>query len=200
MTLYQAAETVFVAMALVTLVIPVCLLVLWKFLAFWRAHGPRVAWLAGGIGIAAALVVLFAIRGLWMPYAVRFPTWARVLGWVVSVSAGIIVWVAQETITLRVRAFLPVLRPAERFELKTGGIYAMVRHPIYAAFALFDLGVFLVSGYYLVLGAMIVFLAALPWACRQEERVLIERFGEAYLRYRASVPMLLPRLIPARKR
>jgi len=199
-TLLRIAETFFVACALVLLAAPIYFMLFWRLLPFWRRRQPFWAWLMIGAVVGAVLLVVFAVRPCWSPYAVRFPIWARTVGWAVAASAALITWLAQRAITLPVRALLPVLRPDERFELRTGGIYGVVRHPIYAAMALYGLGIFLAIGYYLVLAALAVWLAALPWACQQEEGVLIERFGDAYREYRARTPMLFPRLVPGRKR
>jgi protein-S-isoprenylcysteine O-methyltransferase Ste14 len=196
----RIAETFFVACALVLLAAPIYFLLFWRLLPFWRRHQPFWAWLMISGVVGAVLLVIFAVRAYWIPHAVRFPTWARTAGWAVAASAYLIMELAERSITLPVRAFLPVLRPDERFELKTGGVYGVVRHPIYAAMALYGLGIFLAAGYYLVLAALIVWLAVLPWACQREEGVLIERFGDAYREYRARTPMLFPRLVPRRKR
>lgn len=199
-TLLRIAETFFVACALVMLATPIYFFLFWRLLPFWRRHQPFWAWLMISGVVGAVLLVVFAVRAYWIPHAVGFPTWVRIAGWAAVASAGLIGWLAQRAITLPVRVFLPVLRPDEHFELRTGDIYGVVRHPIYAAMALYDLGMFLAAGYYLVLAALIVWLAVLPWACGQEENVLIERFGDAYREYRARTPMLFPRLIPRRKR
>ncbi len=72
------------------------------------------------------------------------------------------------------------------------GLYRYVRHPLYTAGLLFIwlnpvmtmnlLALILGLTGYLIVGAMV------------EERKLKEEFGEAYARYQASTPMLIPRL------
>lgn len=77
--------------------------------------------------------------------------------------------------------------------LITGGIYGVVRHPQFAAglFMLWarnlrdtDVVINIVLSAYLLVGAHI------------EERRILGRFGEEYIRYRQSVPAFLPRRIP----
>jgi protein-S-isoprenylcysteine O-methyltransferase Ste14 len=198
--LYRITETFFLAWALVTLAAPVYLPLFWTFLPLWQKRRPFWAWLmiVGVAGIALAL--LFSWRGQWTPYAVQFPAWVRVLGWAAALSAVAIIGAAQRLITLRGRAFLAELRPAERVQLKTEGPFGVVRHPIYASMALYDVGMFLATGYYLVLGAFVVWMSVVRWECWREERTMIERFGDAYLAYRERVPMLLPCLIPKHRR
>jgi protein-S-isoprenylcysteine O-methyltransferase Ste14 len=93
--------------------------------------------------------------------------------------------------TLRARG-----RPAEGKDftstttLVKAGIYGMVRHPLYLGWLLMYVAAILFSQHWIV-----TILAALGMACmvqitRQEDRHLIERFGDAYEQYRDSVPAL----------
>ncbi len=83
---------------------------------------------------------------------------------------------------------------AAQSELVTDGIYAWVRHPQY-------LGLFMIIVALLVqwptlitlFMAPVLFLAYRRLA-KQEERELLERFGELYAEYQARVPAFLPRL------
>ena len=75
----------------------------------------------------------------------------------------------------------------------TGGLYRYVRHPLYSAGIVFlwfspQISVNLVAFFfglsaYLVIGAMF------------EERKLVHQFGQAYLDYKRTTPMLIPRLL-----
>ena len=81
--------------------------------------------------------------------------------------------------------------------LSTGGPFAYVRNPIYLASIVLGLGMVGLLGDPWMLGlyvAVFVFLytAIVP----AEERFLRGQFGEAYARYCAHVPRLLPRLRP----
>ena len=77
--------------------------------------------------------------------------------------------------------------------LITDGVYGLVRHPQYA-------GIFLAIFGQLVHWPTIPTLVLAPlivWAyvhlARREEERLVERFGAAFLDYRARVPMFVPR-------
>jgi len=78
--------------------------------------------------------------------------------------------------------------------LVTGGIYARVRHPQY-------LGLFMIIVALLIQWPTIVSLLMAPVLfltyvrlARREEREAEERFGEAYVSYKAQVPAFIPRL------
>lgn len=77
-------------------------------------------------------------------------------------------------------------------KLVTDGLYAYVRHPLYAAGLVFmwawpdmtlnRLALWIVFSLYFLIGA------------RFEERKLLKEFGEQYAAYQAQTPMLIPRL------
>jgi protein-S-isoprenylcysteine O-methyltransferase Ste14 len=79
--------------------------------------------------------------------------------------------------------------------LITSGPYALVRHPIYTGFLLQILGGALLydSGATLLL-LFLPFLAFFYWQSVAEEKLLVDRFGDAYHRYRLTTGRLLPRL------
>ena len=70
------------------------------------------------------------------------------------------------------------------------GIYALVRHPLYLGWMLMYLVVWLFNPHWIV-GAMGILGAACVYGfTRQEEKLLVERFGESYWRYMQRVPGL----------
>lgn len=74
------------------------------------------------------------------------------------------------------------------------GVYSRVRHPQYLGAILSHIGAsFLLSAYYSLLVTVLVI--AINWVlCWKEEKELVKEFGEEYLKYRESVPMLFPRI------
>ena len=74
------------------------------------------------------------------------------------------------------------------------GVYSRVRHPQYLGAILSHIGAsFLLSAYYSLLVTVLVI--AINWVlCWKEEKELVREFGEEYLKYRVSVPMLFPRI------
>ncbi len=85
-------------------------------------------------------------------------------------------------------------------ELTTGGIYRRVRHPFYLANLLGAVGTLLLAGALGALACGVWFVAALPiywFTIRGEEEGLGNLYPEAWDRYAARVPALIP--IPGRR-
>lgn len=81
--------------------------------------------------------------------------------------------------------------------LTTSGPYAFVRNPLYLGTALILLGVFLMLKV-ILLGVIFfgVMAAVYTRTIRNEEKMLADKFGAAYLDYRARVPAMWPALRP----
>ena len=80
----------------------------------------------------------------------------------------------------------------QNHELIRSGPYALVRHPIYAGALLALLGTAIsVDKWRAVLGFVLIVMAFIR-KLTIEERFMGEQFGEAYARYRAEVPALIP--------
>ncbi len=79
------------------------------------------------------------------------------------------------------------------------GLYARLRHPQYFGWILAHVGcTFLFTALYsLVFTPALVALIYL--ICRKEEVELAKDFGEEYVRYKQSVPMLFPRVYVNKK-
>jgi len=72
------------------------------------------------------------------------------------------------------------------------GVFRIVRHPMYLAEILFYLGVLLLG---ISAAAGVVWLLVIGFlhvVARKEERLLVNRFGDAYRRYVRDVPMWIP--------
>lgn len=86
-------------------------------------------------------------------------------------------------------------RMREDHALVTRSVFARLRHPIYAAMALYLLALAIAFGHYagLVPGAPL-FPLGTALRVREEERLLRARFGAAYEAYAASVKRFVPGL------
>jgi protein-S-isoprenylcysteine O-methyltransferase Ste14 len=80
-------------------------------------------------------------------------------------------------------------------ELIRSGPYALVRHPIYTGMLLALFGTALVVDRWRALIGFVILIAGLVYKMRVEERFMAEQFGDAYARYRAEVPALIPFLV-----
>jgi len=82
----------------------------------------------------------------------------------------------------------------EEAELKTSGILAHIRHPIYAGTLLIALGLFLFIPKWPVAVACTSIVLYTLIGIQLEERKLVRLFGQAYTDYQRKVPMLIPGL------
>jgi len=83
----------------------------------------------------------------------------------------------------------------EGHELIRSGPYRFVRHPIYTGLLVAFAGSAIARGEWRGLVALAIAFAALWRKLKLEERWLGETFGDAYERYRAEVPALIPFLL-----
>ena len=80
-------------------------------------------------------------------------------------------------------------------ELVRTGPYRFVRHPIYTGLGLHFVGACLATGnLVLIAGTLLITFPALYLRATTEERLLRERFGQAYDTYAREVGMLVPLL------
>jgi protein-S-isoprenylcysteine O-methyltransferase Ste14 len=83
----------------------------------------------------------------------------------------------------------------QNHELVRSGPYTIVRHLIYTGMLLELVGTALSVGKWRALVGLVLIVAALLRKLSIEERFMSEQFGEAYARYRAEVPGLIPFVI-----
>jgi protein-S-isoprenylcysteine O-methyltransferase Ste14 len=136
--------------------------------------------------IVLVAMVACAVPGPRWPPSVQ--PWLRTFGFVLEAAgAGMLIL---SRITLG-RAFTPLPRPRDRSTLRSTGIYARARHPLYGGLLVFGLGLSLHRSP-LVLAPTAV-LAVVFWLKSiREEAWLAERYPE-YPAYRRATPN---RLIP----
>jgi protein-S-isoprenylcysteine O-methyltransferase len=72
------------------------------------------------------------------------------------------------------------------------GPYQLVRHPIYTGILFAFAGTAIVIGEVWALFAILMMLAAFLGKIWWEEKVLLEEFGEEYVRYKEEVKALIP--------
>ena len=75
-----------------------------------------------------------------------------------------------------------------------GGPYAMTRHPIYSGLLLALLGTAITRDTQAAFLGLPFLFAGLFVKSKQEERLLLDRFGPEYEKYRTEVPALIPRV------
>jgi protein-S-isoprenylcysteine O-methyltransferase Ste14 len=77
-------------------------------------------------------------------------------------------------------------------ELVTGGVYGLVRHPIYAGILLSAIGAQLVAGSWLVIAFVIIGPIAAYRQALKEEALLTQQFGPRYKQYMTHTKRFLP--------
>jgi len=151
-------------------------------MSFWGV-GPAVGVPTACYGLAALVASL-----LWPSvFAIAWPPgpWPVVVA--VTLLAVGVPWYA-----IGVRAVRKAYR-ADR--LVTDGLYALCRHPIYAAWILFLLPALgLLADSWLVLSTAVVMYALTRLFVRREEQSLEARFGEPYAKYNRRTNAIFPTL------
>jgi protein-S-isoprenylcysteine O-methyltransferase Ste14 len=143
-------------------------------------------WLVAGTGVL--LVVAFVPRSVWTTVTFRSDILSGI-GLVVLVGSTLFTLWARWTLG-KMWSSVPTLR--EHHELHTNGPYRFTRHPIYTGILGMLLGTVLIAGFGGVIVALVVvggvFLVRIP----REEKLMLQTFGEQYVRYQRKVPRLVP--------
>jgi len=160
--------------------------------ALWALWVPAVlAWLALPVAaLASSDPPLAPAPAMTPPAAVR---------WIGAAVAAIALLGTMRCWKLMGRNWRMGVVPGERTDLVTRGIYARVRHPIYA------LSLLLMASTVVVLptapvAALAILHGTLLWTkARNEERFLLDAHGSAYAEYRERTGGFLPRLRATRR-
>jgi protein-S-isoprenylcysteine O-methyltransferase Ste14 len=83
-------------------------------------------------------------------------------------------------------------KPQENPHVITGGVFSIVRHPIYLSAILFYLGMVCLTLSLASAALLLIIIGFYRFISRYEERLLTERFGHEYREYMKKVPMLFP--------
>lgn len=151
----------------------------------------------GGLWVAAQLVALivafglpFAVPSAWVPWPTSLAGPVRWVGWVVLASG---LFLAFAGLAALGKDLTPLPEPREGGSLRTGGVYGLVRHPIYGGIVLAALGVSLQSGSILGMSGALVALGFFDLKARAEEQRLESAYPD-YTAYRRRTKRLIPGL------
>jgi protein-S-isoprenylcysteine O-methyltransferase Ste14 len=169
--------------------IPIFWLIIHPFSVFWRSRvraafwfAGLTAWTCGGVGLwLSRRSLLSASPHSWIAIAPGFA--------LIAVEAYILVRVERE---LGSRPLVGHAELTGTGEIFSGGLYAHVRHPRYAAMFAAVLGAALIAGSTLLWEILPVWFVFALIVIRLEERELVSRFGSSYEEYRKRVPAFLP--------
>ena len=140
------------------------------------------------------LVWTFAPRFMeWSTLAL--PLWARWTGPVLGlVSVLLNAWSHKALSEKLGEDFDPALRLLKVPVLVKDGPYARMRHPIYLAFLLMQISVLLLtSNWFIGLCGIAIIISVILIRVPEEEKLLIEQFGNEYRNYKQNTGSLLPK-------
>jgi protein-S-isoprenylcysteine O-methyltransferase Ste14 len=140
--------------------------------------------------LALAAIVLGLAIDHWLP----LDALAALLSWPVRVIVGVLLFAGSAA--LGVPALLAFRAAGTHVEpwkpatvLVTGGIFRRLRNPMYVAIVLFLLGLaILLASDGMLLTTLVLVPVLHLGVVRREERYLEVKFGDAYRRYRDTVP------------
>lgn len=122
--------------------------------------------------------------------------WVYLTGkwWAMPISMVVGYMIVLFGVMLMIGGWREVYRATKKQRLATRGPYGLIRHPQYAGIflALFGEGIVHWPTLFSLTAFPIVVLAYVLLA-RNEERQMIERFGQTYRAYQQRVPMFLPK-------
>lgn len=126
--------------------------------------------------------------------ALNLPAWARWTGLSLGLFSIFLNAWSHKTLSERLgEDFDPVLRLLKVPTLVKEGPYARMRHPIYLAFLLMQISVLLLtSNWFIGLSGISIIVAVILIRIPEEEKLLIEQFGDEYRQYMKNTGALLP--------
>jgi protein-S-isoprenylcysteine O-methyltransferase Ste14 len=151
----------------------------------WSSFRPWQGWIVGAVGVL--LVELFVPRSVWAAFSFRNDVLAAI-GLVTLVGSTLFTLWARWTLG-KMWSSVPALR--EKHELHTEGPYRVTRHPIYTGILGMLFGSALVVGFGGVVLALLVLGGVFLMRIRREEQLMLQTFGEQYVRYQRRVPRLV---------
>lgn len=177
-----------------------CFFIRWPYQRQWKANtfsddrrsGIEHALLAA-MFLTMMTLPLVWVFSPWLSFAdYRLPGWAGLLGAALFAFAVWLFWRSHRDLAAN---WSPTLQVREGHELVTAGVYAHVRHPMYAALWLWALAqALLVQNWIAGPPVLLAFAAMYAYRRKAEERMMTDRFGDAYRAYAVRVPRLFPRL------
>jgi protein-S-isoprenylcysteine O-methyltransferase Ste14 len=182
----QIADVVFYLIlysALICTALPVVYIMLWKFLGFWRKH-KATFYVAATLLLAGTFTAYYLTRLDWMLWYEAFTPAVQVVGLALFAISFIMIRLSHHHLDLKTILFFSVLN-GKHGELMTGGLYGIVRHPIYAFIPLLVAGAFLYTGEFILIVPFAANILLRWYYARLEEKYLHATYGEAYKGYRA---------------
>jgi protein-S-isoprenylcysteine O-methyltransferase Ste14 len=137
------------------------------------------------------LMPLYFFPGLIDRAAFPLPWWLRWSGFLVT-GAGL--WLFSASHHALGKNWTAIMALSDKHNMVQSGPYAIIRHPMYTAFFIIGLGFGLMSANWLIIIIyMLPLILMVVSRVKDEEGMMIERFGEEYRAYMRKTGSLLPR-------
>ena len=141
------------------------------------------------IGILTITSSIFSYYHITPVYKINELNMVFLIFGIIFIISGIAFWIQAVLIS-------KIDREVENNKLVTTGIYAYVRHPIYAAFFYIAIGLILISQNIILFILPVIYWAFLTVAMiKTEEKWLIDKFGNDYIDYSKKVNRFIPKVI-----
>lgn len=138
------------------------------------------------------IIPLVYIFSSWLDFAdYTLPLWASWLGVFIMVPMLWLLWKAHADLG---QAWTPTVEITEQHKLVTSGIYARIRHPIYAAIWLWGIAqALLLPNWIAGLATLVLFVPLYFTRVPREEQLMLDHYGDEYRAYMGRTGRVLPR-------
>ncbi len=138
--------------------------------------------------IVLSVVVHLLPRSIWTPLIWKTTIFTGIGSVLIVASVALMIWARFALGDMW--AGRPMVQ--EDHQLRTGGPYQVVRHPIYTGLLGIMIGATLLSGFG---SSLLMLVFVIGWLLRRvhvEDHLMIDTFGDDYRTYRRRVPALVP--------
>ena len=143
-------------------------------------------------GVANIIPLVYAFTS-WLDFAnYDLPTWIGWLGTIIFAGSGALIWKTHRDLG---RSWTPSLAFRDGHFLITDGIYSYLRHPMYSAHLLWGIAQMLMLHNWIAGFSFLIFVVPHYLSrVKEEEKMLIEQFGDEYVAYMKKTGRLIPKL------
>jgi protein-S-isoprenylcysteine O-methyltransferase Ste14 len=145
--------------------------------------------------LGAEVIPLIYLFSTWLDFAnYQLPAWLNWIGWLgAGIFAGALILLRKAHTDLG-KNWSPSLQIVPDQHVVTTGIYATLRHPIYAAVWLSMIAqALLLNNWIAGLAGIVTFLPVYLVRVPKEERMMVEQFGQEYRDYMQHVGGIIPK-------
>jgi len=136
-------------------------------LGFFKKH-RRFFYFLTFMLFAGVIAGFYYMRNDWLLWYYAFPSYIQVSGLLLFIASFLLMRIVDHHLGFKVRIFWSVLK-GESYQLATGGLFKIVRHPIYALVPVMIIGALLYTGEWVLLYPLFFNLMTRRWYARREE-------------------------------